>query len=142
MAERLFRRKKDEIEVRLNDAARTFVRGVFEQVVAAEHNPDHTWHMGLSAPIDPSRDADDPLAVLKRQSDTISNAELALATAMASSLNLAEAWAWVATLQVGLRSVAVQAHIHHQDEWAATSGETREIIESIQLLQSSLVNSL
>ncbi len=126
----------------MNDEGRTFVRGVFEQVVAAERDPEHVWHIGLVAPIDPTRDADDPLAVLRRQTDTMSNAELALASVAADTLNLTEAWAWFSTLQVGLRSVAAQAGIHTAEQWAKLTGPTRETIEGLQIIQGNLVDSL
>ena len=142
MAPRLFRRRGTVVEVRMNDEGRAFVRGVFEQVVASERDPEHVWHIGLVAPIDPTRDADDPLAVLRRQTDTMSNAELALASVTADSLTLAEAWAWFSTLQVGLRSVAAQAGIHTDQQWAEFAGPARETIEGLQIIQGNLADSL
>ena len=93
--------------MRLNDLGRAVAREAFAHVVAAERDPDHDWHATLSAPIDPSRDADDPLATLGRQHDIATNAELATMTLDEEFLNDTEAWAWLTTLQVALRATAV-----------------------------------
>src|ERR1019366_9841753 len=92
---RMFVRRRDgRVEVRLNDLGRAVAREAFGRVVAAERDPDHEWHVTLSAPIAPSADQDDPLATLTRQSETSTNAELAVMTLSEQFLNDAEARAW------------------------------------------------
>lgn len=108
MAAKLFNRKRDgRVEVRLNDAGRATVQEIFVHVVAAERDPEHDWHLSLNAPINPSQDEDDPVSTLARQHDIATNAELALMTVNEEYLNDAEAWAWLATFQIALRSTAV-----------------------------------
>jgi hypothetical protein len=78
---RLFVRRRDgRVEVRLNDVGRGIAREVFAHVLAAEQDAEHEWHLSLNPPINPSNDDDDPLSTLARQSETASNAELAVMT--------------------------------------------------------------
>lgn len=141
--QRLFVRRRDgRIEVRLNDAGRTFVRGVFSQLVTAERDPDHQWHASLHSPIDPSIDADNPLSTLARQSETTTNAELALVCAEEQFLTDTEAWAWLTSLQVALRSVAVANGVLSDEKLADIDDALRSEIDTLQLLLFSLAECL
>ena len=132
MAKIFVRRRDGRIEVRLNDAGRAIVREAFGHVYAAEHDPNHEWHLTLNSPIDPSKDVDDPMAVLARQTETGSNAELAIATLHEEFLNDAEAWAWLTTLQVSLRATAAANGLFDQDRLQTADPELREYIETLQ----------
>ncbi len=143
MAPRLFSRRRDgRVEVRLSAEGRAFVGASAREVVAAEHDVDHAWGAALHAPIDPSRDADDPLAILSRQSDLTSNAELVLATLDEAALTDAEAWAWFCTLQVALRSIAVANGLLDDDAWSAQGGALVEHVQTIQALLFELARVL
>jgi hypothetical protein len=136
MATKLFVRRRDgRIEVRLNDVGRAIVREVFAHVVAGERDPEHEWHFSLNPPINPSSDDDDPLSTLARQSETASNAELAVMTLQEQFLTDSEAWAWLSTLQVALRSTAVANGIL-SDEKLETASE--ELLDEIHILQQFL----
>ena len=96
---KLFTRRRDgRVEVRMNEYGRSVVRSAFANVLAAERDPDHEWHVSLSGPIDPSLDQDDPVSMLTRQNETSTNAELAGLTVDEQFLNDAEAWVWLTTL--------------------------------------------
>jgi hypothetical protein len=143
MANRLFVRRRDgRIEVRLNDAARSWVRDVFARVVAAERSPEHEWHASLHSPIDPSVDADDPLSILARENETTTNAELALVCVDEQFLTNAEAWAWLTSLQVALRSVAVSNGVLSDEKLAEIDADLRNEITTLQLLLFSLAECL
>ena len=46
---KLFTRRRDgRVEVRMNDYARDVVRSAFSNVLAAERDPEHEWHVALS----------------------------------------------------------------------------------------------
>jgi len=138
---RLFVRRRDRrIEVRLNDDARAIAREAFGHVYAAEHDPDHEWHHTLNSPIDPSKDVDDPMSVLARQTQTGSNAELAIATLHEEFLNDAEAWAWLTTLQVSLRATAAAHGLFDAEKLAAADPELVAYINTIQLFLASLAD--
>jgi len=133
---KLFARKRDgRVEVRVNDAGRALLKEFFVHVVAGERDTEHDWHVALNAPINPSCDVDDPLSTLARQSDISSNAELSLMTSNAQFLTEAEAWAWLSTLQVALRSMAV-VHGILSDEKLETCAP--EVLEEIRTLQQFL----
>ncbi len=133
MSPKLFVRRRDgRIEVRLNDAGRDVLRDVFVHVVAAERDPEHEWHLSLNAPINPSHDDDDPLSTLARQNDIATNAELSVMTYKEQFLNDAEAWAWLSTLQVALRSTAVANGLLSDEKLEAASPELVEEIRTIQ----------
>lgn len=143
MANRLFVRRRDgRIEVRLNDAGRAWVRDVLTRVVRAERDPHHEWHASLHAPIDPSVDADDPLSTLARENETTTNAELALACIDEQFLTAIEAWAWLTTLQVALRSVAVSQGILSDERLAQANEELTSEIGTLQLMLFSLAECL
>ena len=135
MAKLFVRRRDGRIEVKLNEAGREIAREAFGRVYVAEHDADHEWHRTLNSPIDPSKDADDPLAVLARQSETGSNAELAVATVHEEFLTDAEAWAWLTTMQVALRATAVANNLHDEE---SLKGSAPEVHEYIQILQDFL----
>jgi hypothetical protein len=136
MATKLFVRRRDgRIEVRLNDVGRGIVREVFVHVVAGERDPEHEWHVSLNPPINPSNDDDDPLSTLARQSETASNAELAVMTLQEQYLTDSEAWAWLSTLQVALRSTAVANGILSDEKLESAS---EELLDEIHILQQFL----
>jgi hypothetical protein len=130
---RLFVRRRDgRIEVRLNDVGRSVAREAFGRVVAAERDPDHEWHVSMNAPIDPSRDQDDPVSTLNRQHEVATNAELAVMTLAEEFLTDAEAWAWMTTLQVALRSTAVAHGILSEEKLASCDAEVLDFIHTLQ----------
>ena len=136
MASKLFVRRRDgRIEVRLNDVGRGMVREVFAHVLAGERDPEHEWHLSLNPPINPSSDDDDPLSTLARQSETASNAELAVMTLQEQYLTDSEAWAWLSTLQVALRSTAVANGILSDEKLESASDE---LLDEIHILQQLL----
>jgi hypothetical protein len=132
---KLFIRRRDgRVEVRLNDAGRGVLREAFAHVVAAERDPEHDWHLSLNAPINPSRDDDDPLSALARQNEIATNAELSIMTLREQFLNDAEAWAWLSTLQVALRSLAVVNGILSDEKLESCELELLQEIRTIQQL--------
>jgi hypothetical protein len=136
MATKLFVRRRDgRVEVRLNDIGRGVVREVFAHVLAGERDPEHEWHLSLNPPINPSSDDDDPLSTLARQSETASNAELAVMTLDEQYLTDSEAWAWLSTLQVALRSTVVANGILSDEKLESASAE---LLDEIQILQQFL----
>lgn len=136
MATKLFVRRRDgRVEVRLNDIGRGVVREVFAHVLAGERDPEHEWHLSLNPPINPSSDDDDPLSTLARQSETASNAELAVMTLDEQYLTDSEAWAWLSTLQVALRSTAVANGILSDEKLESASPE---LLDGIHILQQFL----
>ena len=140
---RLFVRRRDgRIEVRLNDQGRTIAREAFGHVYAAEHDPTHDWHHTLNSPIDPSKDVDDPMAVLARQAQTGSNAELAIATLHEEFLTEAEAWAWLMTLQVSLRATAAANGLFDLEKLQQADAELRDYIETLQAFLIGLADIL
>jgi len=140
---RLFVRRRDgRIEVRLNDVGRTVARDSFAQVVAAERDPEHEWHASLSGPIDPSNDEDDPVATLTRQSETATNAELASMTVDEQFLNDREAWAWLTTMQVALRSIAVTNGLLSEEKLEQSGEQMRTYIQTLQQFLFALAECL
>lgn len=135
MPGKLFIRRRDgRVEVRLNDAGREVIREIFAHVVAAERDSTHDWHLALHAPINPSSDDDDPLSTLARQNEIATNAELSIMTLNEQFLNDAEAWAWLSTLQVALRSTAVVNGILSDERLEACDPALLEDIRTIQQL--------
>lgn len=136
MSSKLFIRRRDgRIEVRLNDAGRDVLREVFVHVVAAERDPEHEWHLSLNAPINPSNDDDDPLSTLARQNEIATNAELSVMTLKEQFLNEAEAWAWLSTLQVALRSTAVANGLLSDEKLESAPPE---LVQEIRMIQQFL----
>lgn len=142
MARLFIRRRDGRIEVRLNDEGRALAREAFGHVFAAEHDPDHEWHRTLNGPIDPSRDVDDPMAVFARQSETGSNAELALATVHEVFLTDGEAWAWLTTFQVSLRATVSAKGIFDAGKLEAADPELQQYISTLQLFLFGLADIL
>lgn len=133
---RLFVRRRDgRIEIRLNEFARAMAKETFGAVVRAEREVNHEWHNVLNGPIDPSSDHDDPVATLTRQNDMASNAELALVTVDEQFINDSEAWAWLSTFQVALRSIAL-AHALVDEESLERSDET--LVSQVRAVQQFL----
>ncbi len=133
---RLFMRRRDgRVQVRLNDVGRAIAREAFGHVVAAERDPDHEWGATLTAPVDPTRDEDDPVTTLQRQQATATNAELAVATLHEEFLTDAEAWAWLCTLQVALRATAVSRGLLTDEKLAEADAE---VLTEVQTLQQFL----
>jgi hypothetical protein len=116
----------------MNDYARDIVRNAFSNVLAAEREPEHEWHVALSGPIDPSLDQDDPLSMLARQNETSTNAELAGLSVDEQFLNDTEAWAWLTTLQVALRSTAQSKGLLTDEQLAATSPDVLIYVQTLQ----------
>ncbi len=140
---RLFVRRRDgRIEVRLNEAGREVAKEAFGRVVAAERDPTHEWHAGLNAPIDPSEDDDSPLASLGRQQEISTNAELAYMTLGEQFLNDAEAWAWLSTLQIALRSTAVANGLLTEEKLTLAEPELMTFVRTIQHFLFSLAECL
>lgn len=132
---KVFTRRRDgRVEVRMNEYGRAVVRSAFANVLAAERDPDHEWHLSLSGPIDPSLDQDNPISVLARQSQTSTNAELAGLTVDEQFLNDAEAWVWLTTLQVALRSTAQTHGLHNDEQLAAADDEMQSYVRTLQSL--------
>ena len=141
--QRLFARRRDgTIEVRLNDAGRAAAREAFGHVVAAERDPDHEWRALLRPPIDPSRDEDDPVSSLTRQSDISTNAELAVVTLGERFLSPAEAWAWLSTLQVALRATAVAHGLLTDEQLEHADADVLDTVHTLQQFLFDLADSL
>ena len=140
---RIFIRRRDgRIEVRLNEHGRNLVRQFAEDVVAAENDIDHAWHRQLQAPIDPSRDIDDPVSMLARQKSTASNAELVVLIVDEEFINDGEGWAWLMTLQVALRSLALNEGLLSEDALAKADEGTLVEVHSLQQLLFELAECL
>jgi hypothetical protein len=116
----------------MNEYARTVVRDAFANVLIAERDPDHEWHVSLTGPIDPSLDQDNPLSMLARQSETSTNAELASVTVDEQFLNDVEAWAWLTTLQVALRSTAQSKGLLTDEQLAACDEQVLTYVQTLQ----------
>lgn len=143
MAGKLFVRRRDgRVEIRLNDEGRGFVRALFQEVVAAERDPEHQWRAGLLPPIDPSRDEDDPLSSLQRQQQIATNAELALVTVDEQFLNNAEAWVWLNTLQVALRATALSHGLFDEERLGAADELVVDQVRGMQQLLFELADCL
>jgi hypothetical protein len=130
---KLFVRRRDgRVEVRINGFGRSIVRAAFANVLAAERDPGHEWHVALSGPIDPSLDHDNPIPMLTRQNETSTNAELASLTVDEEFLNDAEAWAWLTTLQIALRSTAQVKGLLTDEQLASCDEELLNYVRSLQ----------
>jgi hypothetical protein len=139
----LFVRRRDgRIEVRLNEFARQFVRDQLTTLSLAQEDAHHAWYAPLSAPIDPSRDDDDPLRTLERQKASATNVELALMTVDDEFLNEAEAWAWLSSLQRALRALASTLELASLDDVRECEHIEIEIVVSLQQLLFALAEVL
>jgi len=143
VASRLFVRRRDgRIEVKINAVGRAILKEAFVNVLKAEQDPSHQWHVSLNGPIDPSQDADNPLAMFSRQNEISTNAELAGVTVEDNFLNDAEGWAWLTTLQVALRSTVQSYGILDDEKWASAAAEVRGYVENLQQLLFELADVL
>lgn len=140
---RLFIRRRDgRIEVRLREDVRNYLSTCVANVIAAESDPEHEWHASLHLPINPQLDQDNPWSILQRQHDVSSNAELMAASLAEEFLTDAEAWAWLCTLQVGLRAYSTSHGIINDEQWEAAGEEPRAYIEMMQAILFALAGVL
>jgi hypothetical protein len=79
---------------------------------------------------------------LTRQSETSTNAELAVMTLSEQFLNDAEAWAWLSTLQVALRATAVANGLLSDEKLAACEPELMNFIRTLQSFLFELAECL
>ena len=139
----LFKKKRDgSIAVHLNDNARAFVGEIFNQVVAAQNDPNHEWHLSLNPPINPSANSDDPLATFARQKEMASNSELGQMTVNEETLSAGEAYAWMTSLNLALRATISIRNIADEASLHNTDPETRQYIVTIQSLLFGLADCL
>lgn len=139
----LFKKKRDgSVAVHLNNQARVFLSEIFNQVVAAENDPNHEWHLSMNPPINPSANTDDPLATFARQKEMASNSELAQMTVNEATLSAGEAYAWMTSINlalratIGMKNISDEASLHNADQ------ATREYIVSLQTLLFGLADCL
>jgi hypothetical protein len=128
--------------VRLSDQGRDYVREQFGRLRVAEADLEHPWRRSLEAPIDPSRDDDDPLRRLERQSSVTTNAELALVTVGEPSLSEPEAWAWLSSLQLALRACADTSGLQTAEDVESAPREQLADVVTLQALLFDLAAAL
>ena len=139
----LFKKKRDgSIAVNLNDAARSFVGEIFNQVVAAENDPHHEWHLLFNPPINPSAMSDDPLATFSRQKEMASNSELAQMTVGEDTLSTGEAYAWMTSLTLALRATASMHNVIDDLSLQEIDPAVRQYIVTVQSLLFGLADCL
>ena len=137
----IFARRRDgRIQVRLTDEGRLFVAAQFDRLRAADANDE--WRPLLQMPIDPQRDDDDPLRALQRQEVMVSNAEMSSLTVHEEFLSEGEAWAWLSSLQLCLRTVATLAGVETPDDVASRKQEDVAEILALQELLFDLAAAL
>lgn len=130
------------IRVKLNDSAREFLEVVVEAIIAAESDHEHEWHATLHRPITPERDADDPLRVFERQQILESNAGVMKATLRNATISTSEAWAWLATMQLGLRARTAEAGVATEDDLQKAAPKELETIHALQHFLFELSSAL
>ena len=139
----LFKKKRDgSISVNLNDTARSFVGEIFSQVVAAENDPNHEWHLSMNPPINRAASSDDPLATFARQKEMASNSELAQMTIHEETLSTGEAYAWMTSLALALRAVSSLRNIDDEVALHNADPEVKQYIVTIQSLLFGLADCL
>lgn len=139
----LFKKKRDgSISVHVNAQARAFIGEIFNQVVAAENDPNHVWHASMNPPINPAANSDDPLATFSRQKEMASNAELAQMTVNEDTLSAGEAYAWMTSLQLALRATATSQGLIDEESLARIDPETKQYILNVQSLLYGLADCL
>ena len=139
----LFKKKRDgSISVQVNAQARTFIGEIFNQVVAAENDPNHVWHTSMNPPINPAANSDDPLATFSRQKEMASNAELAQMTINEETLSAGEAYAWMTSLQLALRATATTQGVMDEEALTKVDPEVKQYILNLQSLLFGLAASL
>lgn len=131
-----------QIRVKLNDGAREFLEVVVDAIIAAETDHEHEWHATLHRPITPELDADDPLRVFERQQILESNAGLMKATIRNATISTAEAWAWLATMQLALRARTAEAGVNTDDDLKKASPQELETIHALQFFLFELSSAL
>lgn len=131
-----------QIKVRLNDSAREFLEVVVEAIIAAETDHEHEWHATLHRPITPELDADDPLRVFERQQILESNAGVMKATLRNPTISTGEAWAWLATMQLGLRARTAEAGVTTEDDLKNAAPKELETINALQFFLFELSSAL
>jgi len=137
-----FVKKKDGIAVKLNEEGRRFVAMVANAVLQADRDNEHAWHEALHARVAPALDADDPLVIASRQVTTDTTAELVLVTIQDERLTDVEAWAWLRTLQIGLRSVAAAEELEDDDDLEHAVDEVQGLVQNLQVLLWDLAKAL
>ena len=143
LRQKIFSAGRDgRIRVKLNDPARQFLEVVVESIIAAEADHEHAWHATLHRPITPELDADDPLRVFERQQLLESNAEVMKASLRSDSISTAEAWAWLATMQLALRARTAEAGVTTEEDLKKTTPRERETIEALQYFLFELTTAL
>ena len=135
-------RKDGRIEVRLSSDARDFLKSVVDQLIAAESDGGHPWHAALHSPITPAADSDDPLRSFERQKMTATSAELMRLTLDESFLSQDEAFAWLASMQMGLRARTSEAAIFTEDDLAQADDVSLQTIRALQHLLFELATTL
>ena len=139
----LFKKKRDgSISVNLNDTARSFVGEIFSQVVAAENDPNHEWHLSMNPPINRAASLDDPLATFARQKEMASNSELAQMTIHEETLSTGEAYAWMTSLALALRAISSLRNIDDEVALHNADPEVKQYIVTIQSLLFGLADCL
>ena len=135
-------RKDGRIEVKIAPDAREFLRSVVDQLIAAESDGEHPWHGALHSPITPSADSDDPLRSFERQKMTATSAELMRLTLDESFLSQDEAFAWLASMQLGLRARTSEAAIFTDEDLAQADESSLQTIRALQLFLFELATTL
>jgi hypothetical protein len=79
---------------------------------------------------------------LNRQNEIATNAELAVMTLGEQFLNEAEAWAWLSTFQLALRSTAVANGLVDDERLESSSPELLEFVRTLQQFLFALAECL
>ncbi|MEI8147485.1 MAG: hypothetical protein WCG62_00225 [Actinomycetes bacterium] len=135
-------RKDGRIELRIAPAAREFLKSVVDQLITAENDSEHPWHGSLHAPITPSADNDDPLRSFERQKMTATSAELMRLTLDESFLSQDEAFAWLASMQLGLRARTTEAAIFTVEDLNQADDTSLQTIRALQFFLFELATTL
>ena len=136
------RRRNGDIAVHLSAAGRAFMRQVFSEIVAAEYEDDGVIHPVIYARITPELDNDDPARLFERQHEVSSVAQRALDTCDDDTLSESDAWAWLRTSQVALRSHAFGRDIRTAADYEQIDGELRQYLESLQYVAWGLARAI
>jgi len=135
-------RKDGRIEVQIAPGAREFLTSVVDQLIAAENDSEHPWYGALHAPITPSADNDDPLRSFERQKMTATSAELMRLTLDEAFLSQDEAFAWLASMQLGLRARTTEAAIFTDEDLAQADDTSLQTIRALQFFLFELATTL
>jgi hypothetical protein len=96
----------------------------------------------LHSPITPAADSDDPLRSFERQKMTATSAELMRLTLDESFLSQDEAFAWLASMQLGLRARTSEAEIFTDDDLAQAEESSLQTIRALQFFLFELATTL